>query len=433
MEFKEKTPEELEALTAKEYGEYIAEKNKAEKEAIKADFDAQIKALKESSESDSEATKGQIEKLETSLKTITKELDAQIARVKSISETKVGKDRSMTPIKEALLANKEKIASLKETKGSVELEVKAIHNPSDITDRNELGQFIPGVGEIPYQRQYIRDDFQQLPSNTEYIKYVDQATIVRDAKNVAACAASTHNSKVTFEVRDLQMKKVRDFTDVCIDMMEDYDFVEGQIRKLVDVDLMLKTDSDLLLGDGISANINGIDSYSSTFSASSAGANYAGKITAASIIDLFVVAGAQIKSFGAENFWMPTTIQMNPVDATLMTLLKDTDTNYIKGNIIRPSVFRDQGGTLYINGMKVVENPNVPQNEAYIYDARQGTIYNRRGKVVELSYENSTNFEQELVTVKAYERLNLLVKNSQANAFMHIADIEAGIAAITPT
>ena len=38
--------------------------------------------------------------------------------------------------------------------------------------------------------------------------------------------------------------------------------------------------------------------------------------------------------------------------------------------------------------------------------------------------------EKELVTVKAYERLNFRVRNVDANAFMHIADITAAIAAI---
>jgi len=83
--------------------------------------------------------------------------------------------------------------------------------------------------------------------------------------------------------------------------------------------------------------------------------------------------------------------------------------------------------------MLVVENPNCPENEAYIFDSSKGRYYRRRGMVVEFAYENGTNFEQELVTVKAYERGNLRVRNNDANAFMHIDDIAAGIAAIERT
>ena len=66
----------------------------------------------------------------------------------------------------------------------------------------------------------------------------------------------------------------------------------------------------------------------------------------------------------------------------------------------------------------------------YILDSTKGTVFQRKGVTVEMSFENSDNFERELVTVKAYERLNLRVRNNDANAFMHIADISAAITAI---
>jgi hypothetical protein len=100
---------------------------------------------------------------------------------------------------------------------------------------------------------------------------------------------------------------------------------------------------------------------------------------------------------------------------------------------VNASVFRDANGTLFINGMLVVENPNCPQNEAYVMDSTKGRYYNRRGITIEMAYENRENFEQELVTVKAFERGNLRVRNNDANAFMHIDDLTAGIAAIEKT
>jgi len=50
---------------------------------------------------------------------------------------------------------------------------------------------------------------------------------------------------------------------------------------------------------------------------------------------------------------------------------------------------------------------------------------------VEFGFENNDNFEREIVTVKAYERLNLRVRNVDANAFMHVPDIATAITAIT--
>jgi hypothetical protein len=407
-------------------------------EVIKA-LESKLEEKGFASKNDVDTIKASIEELknvadQTALKAAFDKLEAEISALKEVS-VQVGKDRSMTPIKKALVENKERIESLKSNGGKfeVEIETKATHNPADIADRNELGQFEPEVSKIPHRKVYMEQLFQQGTASTEYIKYVEEATVVRDAKNVAACATSTHNSKVTFAVKDLQMKKVRDYTQVCIDMMDDYSFVETEIRHLVTSGVQLKKDADLLLGDGIGANINGVDSYASTFNAAAVGANYANTVFNPQLIDLLVVAGAQIKAFGQQNFFMPNVIILNPKDATLMGLLKDGEENYIKMGSVNASVFRDANGQLYINGMLVVENPNCPENEAYIFDSSKGRYYRRRGMVVEFAYENGTNFEQELVTVKAYERGNLRVRNNDANAFMHIDDIAAGIAAIERT
>ncbi len=411
-------------------------------EVIKA-LESKLEEKGFASKNDVEAIKASIEELkgvadQTELKAAFDKLEGEIEALKE-KEVSIGKDRSMTPVREVMEQNKEKIQAVKSGKLSkITLEVedyagKATHNPTDIGDREQLGQFEPDISKIVRNRYFMENLFPTGNASTEYIKYIEEATIVRDAKNVAACAISTHNSKVTFGIRDLQMKKIRDFTHVCIDMMDDYSFVESEIRDLVDTGVKLKKDADLLLGDGVGANINGVDSYSSTFSAASLGANYANTVENPQLIDLLVVAGAQIKAFGGQNAFMPNVVILNPIDATLLGLLKDGESNYIKMGSVNASVFRDANGTLFINGMLVVENPNCPQNEAYVMDSTKGRYYNRRGITIEMAYENRENFEQELVTVKAYERGNLRVRNNDANAFMHIDDLTAGIAAIEKT
>lgn len=437
-EFVEKTAEEFDALTAKEQAEYLQAKKKHDTETRQKEITEAIeKAKKDITDENRVETEKHVAKLEATVKILTEEMEAFGVKMKGITENPVfvGKDRSMTPIKAILEGNKERIKALKSNGGKFEvemnLETKAAHNPTDIADRDQLGQWEPGVSQIPYQNLYMQNMFVQGNATTEYIKYVQQATIVRDAKNVAACATTTHNSKVTWDIQDLQMKKTRDFTNVCLDMMEDYDFVEGEIRDLVQRDVQLKVDADLLLGDGIGVNLNGVASYASTFNAANPDADYSGKVGDATVIDLIVVGGAQIKAFGAQNFFRPNVVMMNPTDVTLMGLMKDGMKNYIKMGSVNAAIFRDVNGTLYINGMMVMENPNVPENEMYIFDSRRGKYFRRKGVVVEFSYENGTNFENEMVTVKAYERSNLLVKNNDANAFLHIPDIAASVAAIT--
>lgn len=313
-----------------------------------------------------------------------------------------------------------------------DIETKATQTASDITSGTDFAQMLPGVGQIPHKRTYIQQRVRVVGTNTEYIKYLDQATVVRDAKNVAACGDTTHNTKLTWQTYTLQQQKVRDFIDICIDMLEDYSFVEAEIRNLISSSVALKVDQQLLLGTGTPPELESIDATSSTFSAALSGADYSASIQAPTIIDLIVVMAAQIEYLGSNNFWKADTAYLNPRDLTLVKLYKDAEENYISGETIM-RIINNASGNLEVDGVELISNPNVPEGEIYIFDSRQATIYKRRAVTIEMSYENNDNFENETVTVKAYERLNFLVRNVNANAFMHCDDINTSLAALTAT
>jgi hypothetical protein len=62
---------------------------------------------------------------------------------------------------------------------------------------------------------------------------------------------------------------------------------------------------------------------SSTFNAALSGADYSGMIPQPTIIDLIVVAAAQIEYLGSNNFWKANTAYLNPRDLTLIKVYKD--------------------------------------------------------------------------------------------------------------
>lgn len=426
--FAEKSHDEIKAMNKEAFADYLAEKKRHENAIMKSEIQLEIaEVMKESGDSD------KLKSLESKMNELISENDHALLQVKEMTE-KMSTEKAVG-LKEMIIAKSKEIMAIGAEKAgtvALEIEMKASQSPSDIGGREQMGQWLNDIGQIPSRRTYIKDRIRVVNTSKEYIKYMDQDTRTRDAKNVAQCTPSTHDTKLTWAQHDLQTKKVRDFVDVCIDMLDDYDFVEGEIRNLIDSSVALKVDSDLLSADGLGVNPSSIASYSSTFNPSNVDANYALQVQAATIIDLIVVAGAQIAAFGQENAFMADTVYMNPKDYTLMKLLKDGEDNYIKQGSVDPRIFQDQAGRLWIDGViMVLPNPNVTQNELYIFDSMKATIYQRRKAVIEFSYENKTNFEEEVVTVKAYERLNMLVRNTQANAFMHVADIAGGVTAIT--
>jgi HK97 family phage major capsid protein len=422
--FTKKTAEEISKMNEVEINDYhtALEKHREEKEA-----ELNKSISEKASNEELTALKAEVAKLKDSefetMKSTLKAQGKEMAKLVEQVETQTAKEGvsfTMAVLK-GLKENEENLKDvLKNGAGTVKLEIKASQSAADITSGTDYATIESGVGQIATRQALMKSLFPVQAISTEYLKYNDQETIVRDAKNVAGCAASTHDSKVTWQVRTLQISKVRDFVDVCVDMMEDYDYVEGEIRNLVSTDVALKVDQQLLLGTGVYPELNSVDAVASTFAAG----DYAASVQDATLIDLIKVAGCQISDFGQNNKFMANTVLLNPVDACLMQLIKDADGNYIVPNWITSD-------GVNIGAMRVIANQLIPANEAYVFDSSKGTIFQRRGATVELAFENRENFEKELVTVKAYERLNFRVRNVDANAFMHIADLGAAITAIT--
>jgi len=425
MEFVEKSSEEIAKMTEEAKAAYIVEKNAHDLSELgkKHDEAMEAKASKEDLEKMKEEIvklkDARVEALEGALKAQGTEVSKLIKQVEKASE---GKDLDFkTALLEGLNERSDDIKKMLEKgAGKIVLDIKANQDASDITSGTDWATMEPGVGQIPTRAPFIRELFNNQNTSSEYVKYNDQETIVRDAKNVAGCAASTHNSKITWQVRTMQISKVRDYVDVCIDMMEDYDFVQGEITNLVSTDVRLRVDEQLLLGTGVYPELNSVSSTASTFAAGS----YASSVSAATIIDLIEVASCQISDAGQNNAYTANYVLMNPVDFCTLRLTKDANDGYMLPNFIT------QNG-MQIGTVTIIPNQLVPANEFYIGDFTKGTVYSRRGMTVEFGFENNDNFEREIVTVKAYERLNLRIRNVDANAFMHVPDITTAITSIS--
>lgn len=408
--FAKKSAEEMADLYA-EHQEKVAEEMTAALEAKASKED--IEALKDELVDTQQKQMDAVQKaLKAHGKALAEILDAN--RAKPISEQK-------TAFRLALEGRKEDIEKLMNKEiPSMNLESKAFQVPSDIDSGLDFAEMESGIGKLPYRRPVIKSLFPTRNTSKEYVKYTDQDTVVRDAKNIVACAETTHDSKVTWIVTDMQIKKIRDFVDVCLDMMDDYDFIEGEIRDLININVMLKVDEQLLLGDGTGNNLNSIDSNSVAFAAGT----YASAVQSATLIDLIVVCGGLISDAGQNNMFVADTALMNPADALLMKLEKDANNNYLIPNFVT-----SEG--VDIGAIRVVTTPLVTANTMYVFDSTKGLIYQRRNNLIEFGFENNNNFEHEVVTVKGYERLNFRVKNADFGSFLKVADIANAIAAIT--
>ena len=401
--FIKKTSAELEAMTPEQVDAYKSELDAHNEAQTKAEIKAQIEKAKE----------GINDEIANQLKDFGQgaSIDVKDAVAKALQENKSAID-----------------SFLKNKTGTLEISVKATQGAAaDIADRDNYALHLGGTGLKPFRRFAVLDLFRRTPVNKEYVKYREENTVTRDAKVVVACASSTHNTKKTWIERTVQVTKIRDMVDVCIDMMDDYDFVGAEIKQLVEQSLKAKEESEILSGTGTNpTDILSIDTISSEFDPANVLAPYDGAFQAPTLAELTGAMKAQIVTFGQENAWIPDTVLMNYTDKIKHLHAKDKDNNYLFPNFVF-------GTTNRLNDMEIVTSPLVAPNTLYVFDSTRGQILDRKGMTLEMSYENATNFQTETVTIKAVERVQFHVPIIQRDAFMKCTDIAQAITDITET
>lgn len=405
--------EETKALleqVKKQANEVLNEKNFADAETVKG--------LKETIEKASTAE---------SVKEISEKMDIIAQDFEAL------KEKGGTPDAGLMKYIKDNSETLKAIKGgnrteSFDITVKATEVATDIGDRDVYATLIPGTNRIPVRQTRIIDLFKRKAVSTEYIKYREEDVVTRDAKFVVACATSTHLTKKSWVMRTVELAKIRDIMDACIDMLDDYVWVEAELKELVNESIKLKADYELLLGVGVgSTDMLSINTIASEFNPANALADFSlatgTPFQTPNLEQLADAMGAQISVFGQENSWMANTLVMNFKDFVNYRNLKDSNGNKLVHTL------SDSVPT--IAGMNVVTSPIVGANTCYVFDASQGEILDRQQITLKTSFENNDNIEHETVTFVGVERLQFHVPIIQRDAFMKCSDIEAALVLIT--
>jgi len=419
--FKKLTGEEMKDFSAVELADYHTEKTEAAIESLKGHYDGQIEELKNNAP-DSE----EIKTLKAELDAAIKDLNLHSIQIKAALEEAKGETEKPDTLKELFESKREAIAKRKGTV-SMEIALKATQGYGDITLGEDFAQMRQSITDIPVRMPRFRSLFPVTPLSTEFYKYPEQETVVRDAQNVAICSPVTSNTKETIIVRTISTVVVKDMIEFCIDFVEDYPFMRSRIDRLLNESLALRIDQQVLLGTGTGNEMFSIDSYSSEFSAVNPVADVSACIQAANYIDLIAAMQTQIIELGQQNSYDPNTVILNKVDwFKFVESLKDLDNNYLDTRVAR-----DVNGNPTVNGMQVVWSPLVPQNTLYVLDSMKGEMLDRRQVTIDMAFENRDNFESELVTMKGRARLNLLVDVNNQNAFMKCSDVATAITAIT--
>lgn len=412
--------EEKAAETVKR--ELASFKDKLPEYATPEDVDRKIKAISETVDQiGSKELKASVEELRESVNKMA--LNAKAEKEKGQRES----NKSLKElVYEQIVAKKDDLAKFKTTDRSdfgfvFTVKDAIVSARADVSgDTNAMR--IPGIGQIQRRQPFLRSLFASgnvSENNHGVIRYTDIASYVDGATTISEKGVFPNTSELKWIELNLPIEKIGDSIKISREMMDDIDYVMSEIQNFLIRNVDLRIDSQLLSGNGTTPQLKGLASVATAFVAD---ASFANSVQDASYFDLIAVVAAQIM-YGTS--YVPNGVLMNPYDAVKMKLKKDSLNNYIIPAFIVPTA----NGNLTVDGLRVIANSGVAANSMYVGDFGRGTVYSSDSLQLEFGYEN-TDFTQDLVTLKARERLALLIRNVDAGAFNKIASISTAINSI---
>lgn len=344
-------------------------------------------------------------------------LDAELAKVKeanSVFEKLRNIDTGEAPLQHEAKSLGEHFVksagdSLKQ-QGSRRLEIsapefKAAGDPAKTTP------LVDGFGTM-YQRSIVNQRREKLvaadlmgSANVDLptIKYlVEKANRIAEGAP-ASVAEGAQKPYVRFADLDIvteSLSKIAALTKLSDEMIADFGFVADWINNQLIYELSVVEEKQLISGDGTGSNVRGILNRSGIQTVTSAKkANWFDDLYSA------ISKVAQATPLTADG------IIMNTADYEVLRLAKDGNGQYIAGG-----PFQGQygvGGILVdppVWGYRTVVTNNIPKGTALVGAFRQGsTILRKGGLRVDSSNTNADDFEKNLVTLRAEERIGLMV------------------------
>lgn len=298
-----------------------------------------------------------------------------------------------------------------EARGTGEITLKEVSSASVID--STASYWINGIGKQPVRRVFLDDLFAHGTVGIESggtITYWDENELSRNAENVAECG-EIPSSNIDWIEYSVQFTKVADSIPICNEAMEDYAFIESEVRNFLLENVLLQNDTNILAG---------VDTASQTWVAGA----FAGTIAGATIYDVIKVGKTQVENSGQNNAYAPNVVLMNPTDHTAMLLSKDSNAQYLF------PTFMSQSETA-IDGMQIIATPLVTQDTLYIFDSSKGTIYDMRGLTLDMASEHADDFLHDRIRLRATLRKAFVIRNVNANAFLKVDSIATAIADLT--
>lgn len=284
---------------------------------------------------------------------------------------------------------------------SVTVEQKALTGANASAGLLVVDQRLP-MFEAPTE-PHIRDLIPGGETSSRVLTF-PQRRLAGDVRNASMVAegAQKPQSDFSFEMVTTQVRKIAHFVKASDEILEDAPALRSYIDSQLIDGLMDVEDEQILKGDGTGQNLLGLYTVATPFTR---------VVANDTLIDKLLRAQTQLRLVRRR----ATGVVLNPIDWEKVVLTKGTDSHYIWANV-------ESGNGQRIWALPVRDTTALAENEWLVGDFRRSAqLFDRRQAAITVANQNVDDFEKNMVTILAEERLALviydrlgLVKNAAA-------------------
>lgn len=281
----------------------------------------------------------------------------------------------------------------------------AIINQQPVNTSQPLvqGQRLAGIVAPATRVLHMRDVLSVGRTSSNLIEFAKENVFTNNAgPTISGSPEQVENvtkpeSAITFTLATEPVRTLAHFIPASTQVLSDSPMLQSYINDRLMYGLKLKEDTQILLGTGINGQLQGLYTNRTAYSNSS-------PVTYTTKLDIIRNAIKQVQV----SEYMPTAIILNPADWMAVEVSKDSYGRYMFAN-------PQAAAAPVLWGLPVVITNSITAGTFLVgaFDMA-AQLWDRQDAIVEMSLEDSTNFQKNMVTIRCEERLAVTIYRAAA-------------------
>lgn len=281
----------------------------------------------------------------------------------------------------------------------------AIINQQPVNTSQPLvqGDRLGGIVATPNRILHMRDLLTVGRTSSNLIEFAKENVFTNNAgPTISGSPEQVENvtkpeSAITFTLATEPVRTLAHFIPASTQVLSDSPMLESYINGRLMYGLKLKEDTQILLGTGINGQLQGLYTNRTAYTVTS-------PMVATTKLDVLRDAIKQCQ----QSEYMPTAIVINTAQWYTLETAKDSQGRYLFANPTSQAQ-----PTLW--GLPVVVSNSVTAGTFLVgaFDMA-AQLWDRQDAVVEMSLEDSNNFQKNMVTIRCEERLAVTIYRATA-------------------